>query len=103
MTLVGCMPHIGEVIHGSVTNSLMSSDGIDARELYDQTLSAAERLTQPAYAKDLKNVASWRSAAVGLAHLVLSLNEALAEGGDIPMEWVIGGLTDDIENEGECP
>ncbi|MFG2370393.1 hypothetical protein ACGFY9_02795 [Streptomyces sp. NPDC048504] len=81
----------------------MSNDEMGARELYDQTLSAAERLTHPEYTGTLKNAASWKAAATGLAHLVRNLDEALIEGGDIPMEWVIGGLTDEISNDDDCP
>ncbi|MFD4875997.1 hypothetical protein ACFWOB_21925 [Streptomyces sp. NPDC058420] len=77
----------------------MNNDEIGARELYDLVLTAAERLTHPAYTGSLKNVASWRTAATGLARLVKNLDAALIEGGDIPMEWVIGGLTDDIPND----
>ncbi|MER7928460.1 hypothetical protein ABTY96_35835 [Streptomyces sp. NPDC096057] len=79
----------------------MSSDEIDTRELYDLMLRAAERLTHPEYTRSLKNAIHWKTAATGLARLVKNLDEALIEGGDIPMEWVIGGLTDDISDDDE--
>ncbi|MEV7402873.1 hypothetical protein AB0N93_21080 [Streptomyces sp. NPDC091267] len=75
----------------------MSIDEINTRELYDQTCIAAQELLDPEYTKGLTTMAAWKSSAVCLALLLKNLDEALTLGGEIPLEWVIGDLPEDVQ------
>jgi hypothetical protein len=81
----------------------MSDDKMGTRALYDQTLIAAEELTDPEHTSGLTTIAAWKASATCLALLVVNLNAALTAGGTFPTEWVIGGFTENIPNEDECP
>ncbi|WP_329254005.1 hypothetical protein OG223_27550 [Streptomyces sp. NBC_01478] len=77
----------------------MDSDEIETRELYDQTAIAAEELTDPEYTRGLRTLAAWKSGALRLAHLWKGLDAALTEGGDIPIEWIIGDLPEEVPKQ----
>ncbi|MGW0712446.1 hypothetical protein ACWD4G_42030 [Streptomyces sp. NPDC002643] len=77
----------------------ISGNSLDATVLYHQTCVAAQELTDPKYIRTVKGEAQWKAHAVCLALLFLNLDETLTKGGDIPMEWVIGDLPEDIQEQ----